>query len=101
MVLGIGYEDDMETAVGIVEQMAKDDGRVFDDPPPQIVVGELGASSVDIVIRLWCNAGDYWPLKFDMTKALKLRMDAEGISIPYPQRTVHVVGGEPASLAAE
>jgi small conductance mechanosensitive channel len=101
MVLGIGYEDDVEKAAAIVEQMAKDDGRVFDDPPPQIVVGELGASSVDIVIRLWCNAGDYWPLKFDMTKALKLRMDAEGISIPYPQRTVHVVGGEPASLAAE
>jgi small conductance mechanosensitive channel len=101
MVLGISYEDDVEKAVGIVEQMAQDDGRVLADPPPQIVVGELGASSVDIVIRLWCNAADYWTLKFDMTKALKLRMDAEGISIPYPQRTVHVVGVEPASLAAE
>ena len=101
MVLGISYEDDVEKAVGIIEQMAGDDGRVMDDPAPQIVVGELADSSVNIVIRLWCQAGDYWGIKFDMTKALKLRMDAEGISIPYPQRTLHVVGGEKAGLAAE
>jgi small conductance mechanosensitive channel len=101
MVLGISYEDDVEKAVGIIEQMARDDGRVMDDPAPQIVVGELADSSVNIVIRLWCQAGDYWGIKFDMTKALKLRMDGEGISIPYPQRTLHVIGGEKAGLAAE
>jgi small conductance mechanosensitive channel len=100
MVLGISYEDDVEKAIGIVEQMAGDDGRVLDDPAPQIVVGELADSSVNIVIRLWCQAGDYWGIKFDMTKALKLRMDAESISIPYPQRTLHVIG-EKAGLAAE
>lgn len=101
MVLGISYEDDVEKAIGIVEQMAGDDGRVMDDPAPQIVVGELADNSVNIVIRLWCQAGDYWGIKFDMTKALKLRMDAEGISIPYPQRTLHVVGSSAAGLAAE
>ena len=92
---------DVEKAIGIVEQMAGDDGRVMDDPAPLIVVGELADSSVNIVIRLWCQAGDYWGIKFDMTKALKLRMDAEGISIPYPQRTLHVIGGERAGLTAE
>jgi len=93
MVLGISYEDDVDKAVGLVEEMAKADSRVHADPAPMVVVGELADSSVNIVIRLWCNAGDYWPLKFDMTKALKQRMDAEGVSIPYPQRTLHVVGG--------
>jgi small conductance mechanosensitive channel len=101
-VLGISYEDDLEKAAKIVEEMAAADGRVLDDPAPVVVVGELADSSVNITIRLWCAAADYWPLKFDMTKALKLRMDAEGISIPYPQRTLHVVGGgQTATIAAE
>jgi small conductance mechanosensitive channel len=101
LVLGISYEDDIDKAVGLVEKMAASDGRVHDEPAPMAVVGELADNSVNIVIRLWCNAGDYWPLKFDMTKALKQRMDAEGISIPYPQRTLHVVGsGSVASVAA-
>ncbi len=100
LVLGISYEDDLEKAVAIVEEMAKADSRVHDDPAPQIVIGELADNSVNLVIRLWCNAGDYWPLKFDMNRELKLRMDKEGISIPYPQRTVHVVTGEAAAAAA-
>ena len=97
LVLSIGYDDDIEKAMRCVEEMAAADGRVFDDPAPLIVVGELADSSVNIVIRLWCNASDNWALKCDMTKALKLRMDAEGISIPYPQRTVHLVGGNAAA----
>jgi small conductance mechanosensitive channel len=100
LVLGISYEDDVEKAIGIVEQMAAAEGRVHDDPPPQIVVGELADNSVNIIIRLWCAGADYWGLKFDMTKALKLRMDKEGISIPYPQRTLHVIGSASA-IAAE
>lgn len=81
----------------------KVDRRVHAEPAPLVAVGELADNSVNIVIRLWCNAGDYSPLKFDMTKALKQRMDAEGISIPYPQRTLHVVGsaGRSTVVAAE
>ena len=100
LVLGISYEDDVEKTVKIVEEMAAAEPRVLQDPAPLVVVGELADNSVNLTIRLWCNAGDYWPLKFDMTKAMKLRMDKEGISIPYPQRTVHVVGSN-AALAAE
>ena len=99
LVLSIGYDDDIDKAVACVQEMAAADERVFDDPAPQIVVGELADNSVNIVIRLWCKASDYWGLKFDMTRALKLRMDAEGITIPYPQRTVHVIGGN--AVAAE
>jgi len=54
-------------------------------------VTDLGDSSVNFTVRVWCNSGDYWPLKFDLTKNLKNRMDTEGITIPYPQRTLHTV----------
>ncbi len=98
--LGISYEDDVDKAIGLVEAMARADDRVLDDPAPMVVVGELADSSVNLVIRLWCKSADYWPLKFDMTKALKQRMDAEGISIPYPQRTLHVVGSAATQAVA-
>ncbi len=98
--LGISYEDDVDKAIGLVEAMAQADDRVLDDPAPMVVVGELADSSVNLVIRLWCKSADYWPLKFDMTKALKQRMDAEGISIPYPQRTLHVVGSAATQAVA-
>jgi small conductance mechanosensitive channel len=100
LVLGISYEDDVDKAIGVVEALARADDRVLDDPAPMVVVGELADNSVNLVIRLWCQAGDYWPLKFDMTKTLKQSMDSEGISIPYPQRTLHVVGSA-AAVAAE
>lgn len=100
LLLGISYEDDVDKAIGLVEAMARADDRVLDDPAPMVVVGELADSSVNLVIRLWCKSADYWPLKFDMTKALKQRMDAEGISIPYPQRTLHVVGSAPTQAVA-
>ena len=65
-----------------------------------VVVGELADSSVNIVVRVWCNAGDYWGLKFDMTKAFKEALDKAGISFPFPQRTVHVVGGDGVAAGA-
>ncbi|MEM7224266.1 MAG: mechanosensitive ion channel domain-containing protein [Pseudomonadota bacterium] len=91
ILLGIAYEADVERAGQVIEEMAAAEPRVLKDPAPQIVVMELADSSVNYAIRLWCNSADYWNLKFDMTKALKQRMDAEGISIPYPQRMVHMV----------
>jgi len=53
-------------------------------------VTDLGDSSVNFTVRVWCRAADYWDLKFDLTKNLKSRMDAEDITIPYPQRRVHM-----------
>ena len=100
LVVGVSYEDDLTKAVAVLEDAVKADSRVQADPVPQILVGELADNAVNITIRLWCNAADLWPLKFDLTKALKLRLDQEGISIPYPQRTVHVVTGEAAAAAA-
>ncbi|HZX24046.1 MAG TPA: mechanosensitive ion channel domain-containing protein [Woeseiaceae bacterium] len=87
---GIGYADDIDKAKKIIEDVLTSDERVFEDPAPQIVVAELADSSVNIVARPWSKAADYWSLKFDVTETVKKRFDAEGISIPFPQRDVHV-----------
>ena len=88
--LGIGYGDDMDKAIAVIESVIADDPRPLAEPPAQIVVGELADSSVNIVVRIWVRADDYWPLKFDFTKRFKERFDAEGISIPFPQQDVHM-----------
>ncbi len=90
MVFGIGYDDDLKKAKSILEEMVKADDRILQDPAPQVAVAELGDSSVNFVVRPWAASGDFWGLKFDFTEAVKLRFDAEGISIPYPQMDVHV-----------
>jgi len=87
---GIGYADDIDKAKKIIEEVLTADERVLEDPAPQIVVAELADSSVNIVARPWAKAADYWGLKFDVTETVKKRFDAEGISIPFPQRDVHV-----------
>lgn len=87
---GIGYGDDIDLATGIIRETLESEERALKDPEPMIVVGDLGASSVDLTVRVWVTAGDYWPLKFDLTKRLKLAFDARGVGIPYPQMDVHV-----------
>ena len=79
------------SAVAAIETTINADDRVMKDPAPMVAVSELADSSVNFTIRIWCKAGDYWPLKFDLTRALKEKMDSESISIPYPQQTVHMI----------
>jgi len=88
--IGISYADDVDQAIGIVRELVEAEDRALTDPEPQIVVGNLGASSVDLTIRIWVNAADYWPLKFDFTKRLKQTFDSRGIGIPFPQMDVHL-----------
>ena len=84
IVFGIDYGDDIETAKAVILRLAEADERVLPDPAPWVRVTNLGDSSVDITTRLWCDAADYWELKFAMTQAVKEAFDKEGISIPYP-----------------
>jgi small conductance mechanosensitive channel len=90
MVFGIGYEDDIDKARDIITDVLSNDERVLKDPPLQVAVSELADSSVNFVARAWVNAGDYWGVVFDTTETVKKRFDAEGVSIPFPQRDVHV-----------
>lgn len=89
-VFGIGYADDIDGAKSIISELLEKDGRVLKDPPPTIGVLELADSSVNIAVRPWVNSADYWGLYFDITESVKKRFDAEGISIPFPQRDVHM-----------
>lgn len=84
LVFGIDYGDDANKAMEIIHEVAAADGRVLSDPEPWTRVTNLGDSSVDITARLWCNADDYWDLKFKLTQAVKEAFDEKGISIPYP-----------------
>ncbi|MGD8416296.1 MAG: mechanosensitive ion channel [Pseudomonadales bacterium] len=89
-VFGIGYGDDIAKAKATIERLVKEDSRTLPEPVPQIVVSALGDSSVDITTRIWVNAPDYWGVYFDLTEKVKLAFDQEGISIPFPQRDVHL-----------
>ncbi|MGV6852558.1 MAG: mechanosensitive ion channel family protein [bacterium] len=90
MVFGIAYDDDLKKAKAILVEMLEADERILKDPAPLVVVGELADASVNFFVRPWVNAADYWKVYFDMHEQVKLRFDAEGISIPYPQMDVHV-----------
>ena len=91
MMVGVGYGDDLNKVKQLMLDLLEADERVLKDPVPQIEVSNLGDSSVDFVVRPWVNAADYWGVKFDFTKAVKEKFDAEGISIPYPQQQVHML----------
>ena len=90
LVMGIGYDDDIDKAKNIITGILDEDERVLKDPAYKVAVVELADSSVNFVVRPWVNAGDYWDVYFDITERVKKRFDAEGVSIPYPQRDIHV-----------
>lgn len=94
LAIGIGYTSDIEKAISTMDGLIKADRRVLAEPAHQLAVSELADSSVNFVVRMWCAKEDYWSLKFDMTRAIKEAFDAEGIEIPFPQRTVHMVNAD-------
>ncbi|GAA0844914.1 mechanosensitive ion channel family protein [Marinobacter szutsaonensis] len=90
MTFGIGYADDIDKAKAICKRLIEEDERALKDPEPLIVVGALGESSVDLTVRAWTKSADLWPFYWDMQERVKKAFDAEGISIPFPQRDVHL-----------
>lgn len=90
MVFGIGYDDDIDKAKQIISDILAKDKRILDDPPTQIALSELADSSVNFAARPWVKIEDYWGVYCDALENIKKAFDAEGISIPYPQRDVHV-----------
>jgi len=90
MVFGIGYGDDIDRARSVIREIIEADPRVLKDPAPLVALWQLGESSVDFVARPWVKSADYWSVWFDTTEKVKKAFDAEGISIPFPQRDVHV-----------
>jgi len=90
LVIGIGYDDDIDQACGIMEKIANADSRVLGEHGVQTFVALLGDSAVNLELRVWVNRDDYADVLRDFTKQVKLAFDKAGISIPYPQRDVHI-----------
>ncbi len=90
MVFGIGYDDNPDKAAKVLEEIVKAHSLVLKDPAPVVKMHELADSSVNFVVRPWCKTSDYWAVYWDITREVKKRFDAEGISIPYPQMDVHL-----------
>jgi small conductance mechanosensitive channel len=90
LVMGIAYRDDIQVAIDTIREVVAADERVLAEPELQVAVSNLGDSAVDLVVRPWCKAADYWSLRFDLTRRLKEALEAADCSIPYPQRDVHI-----------
>lgn len=87
LVIGIGYEDDIEKAQSVLMDLARADSRVLSDPQPWAYVSELGDSAVAVTLRYWTRSADWWTTSRELTKAAKIAFDENGISIPFPQIT--------------
>ena len=90
MTFGIGYSDDISKAERVLTEIVTSHEKVLEDPAPMIRLHELGDSSINFVVRPWSATDDYWDVYWDVTREVKHRFDAEGISIPFPQRDVHI-----------
>jgi small conductance mechanosensitive channel len=88
-VFGVSYRDDLEKVKQVLYEVLKADARVLADPAPNVFVQSLDDSSVNFAARPWVKSEDYWTLQWDIPERVKVRFDAEGISIPFPQRDVH------------
>jgi small conductance mechanosensitive channel len=96
LIIGIGYSDNIGKALDIIRQLLAAEQRVLKAPEPTLLVLELGASSVDLAVRPWVNSADYWHTRSDLLKNIKQAFDDAGISIPFPQRDIHIVS-QPAT----
>lgn len=100
LVFGIGYADSIADAQGILEDVVRNHPLVLKTPEPNIKVNELGDSSVNFIVRPWVKTEDYWTVYWDLTRSVKEAFDQNGITIPYPQRDVHVVHSNAGSVTA-
>lgn len=90
MAFGIGYDDDIDKARSLLENIITSDSRILKDPAHAIFVSELADSSVNFTVRAWATNADFWDVHNSLSETVKKRFDSEGISIPYPQMDVHL-----------
>jgi len=96
MVFGVSYGDDIDKVRSVLKRISDADERILKEAapapaaPPAILVSEMADSSVNFILRVWVKTGDFWGVKFDTTEKVKKSFDAEDITIPFPQRDVHL-----------
>lgn len=91
LVIGIGYDDDIARAKALIQGVLGQDNRILDEPVPVMLLVELGESSVDIAVRPWVKSSDYSQVRSDLLEHIKRALENAGLSIPYPQRDLHIV----------
>lgn len=91
LIVGVGYEADLKQTKEVLNKVLSEESRILNDPEPTVAVSELGDSAVNLVVRPWVKTEDYWPVNFTLTENIKLALDEANISIPYPQRDIHIV----------
>lgn len=91
LVVGVGYEANLKQTKEVLNKVLSEESRILSDPEPIVAVSELGDSAVNLVVRPWVKTEDYWPVHFTLTENIKLALDEAGISIPYPQRGIHII----------
>ena len=94
----VAHEDDLARGQQALLALAGDDDRVHSDPAPAVFVDELGDSAVVLQLRVWSSTSNYWPLRWALTERGKAALEAAGLSIPFPQRDLHIKGGSPEAL---
>ena len=99
LVIGIGYGDDIARARALIQGVLSQDDRILHDPPPAMLLSQLGESSVDIAVRPWVKSADYWAVRSDLLERIKRALEHAGLSIPYPQRDLHIVSGDAEGTA--
>ncbi|MFL2546123.1 MAG: mechanosensitive ion channel family protein [Candidatus Rariloculaceae bacterium] len=91
LVIGIGYDDDIPRAKALIQGVLAQEERILEQPAPAMLLMELGESSVDIAVRPWVASADYWQVRSDLLEQIKVTLENAGLSIPYPQRDLHIV----------
>jgi small conductance mechanosensitive channel len=99
LVIGVSYDDDLQKAKKVIKAVLGADDRILPEPATVVAVSELADSSVNLVARPWVNVVDYWPVYFDLTERIKVALEDNGLTIPFPQRDVHLKNGQLVSSA--
>jgi small conductance mechanosensitive channel len=90
LTIGVSYDDDLKKAKQVIEAVLGADARILKNPAPTVAVSELADSSVNFVVRPWVKPADYWDVYFDVTAKVKLALESNGLTIPFPQRDIHI-----------
>lgn len=91
LTFGISYEDSIPRAKEVIQKIIDNDSRILKDPESEIYVAEHADSSINLLVRVWVKSDDYWPAHFGLLEEVKLAFDREKITIPFPQRDVHMI----------
>ena len=90
LTIGVSYDDDLKKAKQVIEGVLVADARILKKPAPTVAVSELGDSSVNFVVRPWVKPADYWDVYFDVTEKLKVALETNGLTIPFPQHDINI-----------